>query len=175
MHSVATRLLQIPDEPEHPNSQSVVKHLSRLNSFVLPDHLRNFLTSFLARKILAHPGTHSVTLRLPDSLRVVHPVFHVSMLEPAFPNPIPDRVQPPPPPILVNDEPEFEISEILDSKIDNRRRACKLLYLVRWTGYEGTNEETSWILMSELGHASELVTDFHASYPAKPGPLPSLS
>jgi len=126
-------------------------------------------------EILALPGTHSVTLRLPDSLRAVHPVFHISMLEPATPNPIPDRFQPPPPPIIVNDEPEFEISEILDSKIDNRRRACKLLYLVRWTGYEGTDEETSWILASELGHAaSELVVDFHSAYPAKSGPLSSL-
>src|SRR6266481_980668 len=97
------------------------------------------------------------------------------MLEPAFPNPIPDRVQPPPPPILVNDTPEFEISKILDSKIDNHHRACKLLYLICWTGYESTNEETSWILMSELGHASELMTDFHASYWAKPSPLSSLS
>ena len=97
------------------------------------------------------------------------------MLEPATPNPIPDRIQPPPPPITVDDEPEFEISEILDTKIDNRRHACKLLYLVRWTGYEGTDEETSWILASELGHASELVSDFHKAYPAKPGPLSSLS
>ena len=97
------------------------------------------------------------------------------MLEPATPNPIPDRIQPPPPPITVDDEPEFEISEILDTKIDNRRRACKLLYLVRWTGYEGTDEETSWILASELGHASELVSDFHKAYPAKAGPLSSLS
>ena len=97
------------------------------------------------------------------------------MLEPATPNPIPDRIQPPPLPITVDDEPEFEISEILDTKIDNRRRACKLLYLVRWTGYEGTDEETSWILASELGHASELVSDFHKAYPAKPGPLSSLS
>ena len=70
-------------------------------------------------EILALPGTHSVTLQLPDSLCAVHPVFHISMLEPATPNPIPDRVQPPPPPITVDDEPEFEISEILDSKIDN--------------------------------------------------------
>src|SRR6266481_7672490 len=109
-------------------------------------------------KILAHPGTHSVTLQLPDSLRAVHLVFHVSMLEPVFPNPIPDCVQPPPPPILVNDEPEFEISKILDSKINNHQHACKLLYLIRWTGYKGTDEETSWILTSKLGHASELVT-----------------
>src|SRR5882672_12099385 len=125
-------------------------------------------------EILARPSTHSINLRLPDSLCAVHPVFHVSMLEPATPNLIPNRVQPPPPPITVDDEPKFEISEILDTKIDNQHRACKLLYLVRWTGYKGTDEETPWILASELGHASELVSDFHKAYPAKPGPLSSL-
>ena len=76
---------------------------------------------------------------------------------------------------MVNDEPEFEISEILDTKINNRRRACKLLYLIRWTGYEGTDKETSWILASKLGHASELVADFHTAHLAKPGPLSRLS
>src|SRR5882724_9778472 len=126
-------------------------------------------------EILAQPGTHSITLRLPDSLHAVHPVFHVSMLEPVTPNLIPDRIQPPPPPITVDDEPEFEISEILDSKIDNHCHSCKLLYLVQWTGYEGTDEETSWILASKLGHASKLVADFHSAYSAKPGPLSSLS
>ncbi len=122
-------------------------------------------------EIIAQPGTHSFTLKLPESMRAVHPVFHVSMLEPAPENTIPERIQPPPPPVLIDGEPEFEISEILDSKIDKRRRLCKLLYLVRWAGYEGTDEETSWILATELGHASELVTDFHAAYPTKPGPL----
>ena len=122
-------------------------------------------------EVIAQPGTHSVTLQLPDSLRAVHPVFHVSMLEPTTPNMIPDRVQPPPPPVFVNGEPEFEIAEILNSKVDQRHRSCKLLYLVRWTGYAGTDEETSWILATELGNALELVSDYHAAYPAKPGPL----
>ena len=76
---------------------------------------------------------------------------------------------------MVNDKPEFEISEILDTEIDNCRRACKLLYLVRWTSYEGTDEETSWILASELGHASKLIAEFHTKYPAKPGSLSKLS
>jgi len=96
------------------------------------------------------------------------------MLEPATTNPIPNHVQPPPPPIIVDDELEFKISEILDSKIDNHCRACKILYLVCWTGYEGTDEETSWILASELGHASEIVADFYSASPAKSGPLSSL-
>ena len=103
-------------------------------------------------------------------MRAVHPVFHISMLEPASPNTIPNRIQPPPPPVIVDGEPEFEISEVLDSKIDNRRKACKLLYLIRWTGYEGTDEETLWILATKLDHASELVLDFHKSYLTKPGP-----
>ena len=76
---------------------------------------------------------------------------------------------------MVDDEPEFEISEILDTKINNRCRACKFLYLVRWMGYEGTDKENSWILASELNHASKLVADFHRAYPAKPGPLSRLS
>ena len=108
-------------------------------------------------EILPHPGTHSITLQLPDSMRAVHPVFHVSMLEPASPNTIPNRIQPPLPPVIIDGEPEFEISKVLDTKIANRRKMCKLLYLVRWAGYEGTNEETSWILATKLDHASELV------------------
>ena len=124
--------------------------------------------------IIARPGSHSFTIRLPDAMRSVHPVFHVSQLEPATPNIIPNRIQPPPPPVTVDGEPEYEISEILDTKIDRRRRTCQLLYLVRWAGYQGTDEETSWILATELGNASELVQDFHSAYPDKPGPIAML-
>lgn len=124
--------------------------------------------------IIARPGTHSFTLKLPDSMRAIHPVFHVSQLEPATPNTIPGRVQPPPDPVEIDGEPEYEIAQVLDSKIDRRRRSCQLLYLVRWLGYEGTDEESSWVLATELEHAQELVSDFHTAYPAKPGPLSSL-
>ena len=110
-------------------------------------------------------------LRLLDNLCAVHLVFHVSMLEPATPNTIPDRVQPLPLPIFVDGKPEFKIAEILDCKVDQRHRNCKLLYFVCWTGYAGTDEETSWILATELGNAPELVVDYHAAYPAKLGPL----
>jgi hypothetical protein len=121
-------------------------------------------------EIIAQPGSHSRTLRLPEAMRAVHPVFHVSQLEPSIPNAIPNRVQTPPPPVEIDGEPEFEIAEILDSKFDRRRRNCKLLYLVRWLGYEGTEDETSWLLATELAHASELLSDFHSRYPARPGP-----
>src|ERR1700678_66267 len=90
-----------------------------------------------------------------------------------IPIPIPNRIQSPPPPLKVQGELEYEISEILDSKID-RRRACKLLYLVRWLGYENTDEEYSCLPSTELEHASKLISDFHSAYPDKPGPTSRL-
>ena len=123
--------------------------------------------------IIAQVGSLSFTLRLPDSMCAVHPVFHVSQLELAIPNTIPNRTQPPPPPVEVDGEPEFEISEILNSKIDRRCKTCKLLYLVRWSSYEGTDEETSWLLATELGNATELLDEYHSRYLDKPGPMAS--
>ena len=106
-------------------------------------------------------------------MQAIHPVHHISMLEPAPPNVIPNRFQPPPPPIEIEGELEFEIDRILDSKIDKRRK-CKLLYLVQWTGYEDTDEDKSWLPATELDHASEAVSEFHSKYPDKPGPLSSF-
>ena len=95
------------------------------------------------------------------------------MLEPAFPNEIPNCVQSPPPLVNIEGELEYEISEIVDSKI-NKCQSCKLLYLVYWLGYKNTNEELSWLPATELKHADELVSDFHSTYPQKPGPISKL-
>ena len=92
------------------------------------------------------------------------------MLEPSTPNQFPDQIQIPKPPIIINSDSKYKISEILNSRIDKRCK-CKLLYLVKWAGYEGMDEETSWLLASKLGHASKVVSDFHLAYPSKPGPL----
>ena len=91
------------------------------------------------------------------------------MLEVAPTSAIPGRIVEPPPPVEIDGDLEYEIAEILDTKVDRRRR-CKILYLVRWAGYEGTDEETSWITADELAHAQELVQDFHNAYPDKPRP-----
>ena len=47
--------------------------------------------------IIAQVGTLSFTIHLPDSMCAVHPIFHVSQLEPTTPNTILNRSQPPPP------------------------------------------------------------------------------
>ena len=70
-------------------------------------------------KIISQPGTLSFTLRLPESMRFVHPVFHVSMLKPATSNTFSERIQLSPAPVIIDGKPEYEISWIVDSKIDH--------------------------------------------------------
>ena len=120
--------------------------------------------------IIAHPGTHSFALWLSEHLCAIHPVFYVSQLEPLVPNTIPNCTQPPPPPVKIDGKIEYKITEILDSKINNWHR-CKLLYYVKWSSYEGTDEETSWLPATKLEHAQELIADFHSRYLRKSRPL----
>jgi len=95
----------------------------------------------------------------------------MSMLEPTTSNTFSERIQPALALVIIDGEPEYEISQIVDSKID-RQRACKLLYKVIWLDYEDTGDESEWIPTSELTHATDLVPDFHITYPTKPSPLP---
>jgi len=121
-------------------------------------------------KVIAQPSLQSFTLRLPDTIRAVHLVFHVSMLEPATPNTFHQRSEPLPAPVIIDGEPEYETSKIVNSKIDCQR-ACKLLYKIIWLGYEDTDNDSEWLPTTKLEHAKELVNDFHLKYPTKPGPL----
>ena len=93
------------------------------------------------------------------------------MLEPAMFNTFSKRIQLTPTPVIIDREPKYEISQIVDSKI-NHQRACKLLYKVIWLGYEDTGDESEWIPTTELTHATDLVSNFHIVYPTKPGSLP---
>ena len=84
-------------------------------------------------KIIGTLGTHSITVCLPQQFQGVHPVFHVSQLEPTFLNPFPHREQPPPLPIELDGEMEYEVSKILDSKLDCHFKTGDMLcYLIHW-------------------------------------------
>jgi len=79
--------------------------------------LRKLVERFLGPfKVAGQPGMHSYLMKLPTHLRFVHPVFYVSQLEPAFSSQIPNRESTPLPPVVVNENLEFELQKVLDSK-----------------------------------------------------------
>jgi len=67
-------------------------------------------------------GPSAYRLKLPHGMRLLHPVFNIVKLSVALEDPIPGRKsQAPPPPIVVNGEPEWEVKEILDSRWHRKR------------------------------------------------------
>ena len=127
--------------------------------------------------IITQVGSLLFMICLPNSMCMVHLVIHVSQPKPTTPNIIPNHVQPPSLPIEVDGELKYEITEILDSKLDCCQRQYPLLYLVHWAEYLCMNKETSWLVATELKHVTDLVTDLHKAYPDKPGPslqIPTL-
>jgi len=116
-------------------------------------------------KVLEAVGDSKLAFRLelPPQMRI-HPVFHVSLLEPHRENPFPGRRQPPPPPVELEDDVEWEVEEILDSRIQRG----KIQYLAHWLGY-GHHERT-WEPPCHLSNATEAVAEFHQRYPNRPAP-----
>jgi hypothetical protein len=82
--------------------------------------------------ILERVGSRVYKLDLPPSIQL-HLVFHILLLEPAEPNsePILGHIQPPLPPVIIDNEEEWELKEIVDSC----HHQNQLQYWVKWTGF----------------------------------------
>ena len=120
-------------------------------------------------EIIGIAGPVSFILQFPIGMHCIHPVWHISQLEPAHDNPFKGRTQPPPPLLEVEGEAEHEVGGILDSRFDRRWKE-PLIYLVKWMGYEGTPDESLWEPAAHLQHTQDLVHEFHRWYPNNPGP-----
>jgi hypothetical protein len=115
--------------------------------------------------ILEWIRSRAYKLDLPSGVRI-HPVFHISLLEPAQPRnePILGHIQPPPPPIIIDDEEEWEVEEIVDSRYHREQ----LQYRVKWTGFH--DEDKTWYPATNFNNSPDTMQWFHQKYPRKPAP-----
>ncbi|CAI7895735.1 unnamed protein product [Closterium sp. NIES-53] len=132
-----------------------------LNLSHLPSKLRpRFCGPFLVE---AQVTPVTFRLRLPDTWKL-HNAFHVQLLKP-YKDPnhqFQGRQLPPPPPVLIQDEPEYEVERVLT----HRRRGGKTLeFLLRWKGCDPT--EDSWVVEADMGNARRALKD----YLVKQGPV----
>ena len=104
-------------------------------------------------------------INLPASSHI-HPVFHVSLLEPVSMSNIPGRIQDPPPPVEFEGELEYTIKQILDSRFSHGRAE----YLVDWEGYSVA--EQTWEPLENVENTAPF-SWFVDRYPDKANPAPT--
>jgi transposase InsO family protein len=116
-------------------------------------------------KILSKHGAAAYKLSLPKTWRSIWPIFNEIFLTPYVPPTFPTQKmqQPPPLPEVVDDHEEYEVQEIMDSRLYRG----KIRYLVKWTGYEERHHWT-WEPLRNLENAQQAIKNFHKSHPSAP-------
>ena len=94
-------------------------------------------------KIKTKVSDPNYRLELPKTMRI-HPVFHASLLEPAPRNAKPDTTAE-----IEDEEPEYEVESILDS----RSAGNNIEYLIKWKEYP--HEENTWEPKGHLVNCQE--------------------
>ena len=105
---------------------------------------------------------HIVRIKLPPNLsKKVTDIYNILQLVLCPKSGISRQYQIPPPPVIIDGEPEYEVEEILDVKKTRNR----FKYLVKWV-----NDDPTWQPMEDLTNCQELLQDFYSRYPQKPRP-----
>ena len=113
-------------------------------------------------QVLEAVGPQAYRLDITGHLRGIHPVFHVSLLEPVQRR---EGEELPAPSLeIIDGVEENEVKAILDSKISNRT----LYYLVEWLGHSDAHNE--WLKADELRHAADAIAEYHGAHPMAIGP-----
>ena len=106
----------------------------------------------------------------------IHPVFHVSLLEPYKVSDRPNREQPLREPEDVEGDTAWEVEKIVKSEIITYTRKVRrvdkefkeLRYFVKWAGC--SEDENTWETLEGLVNAREIVEKFHRENLGMPGP-----
>ena len=126
-------------------------------------------------KVLEKRGNRAFKLDISPRWKI-HPVFHVSLLEPYKVSDRPNREQPPQEPEDVKGNMEWEVEKIVKSEIITYTRKVRrvdkefkeLRYFVKWAGC--SEDENTWEPPEGLVNAREIVEKFHRENPGMPGP-----
>ena len=105
-------------------------------------------------RITKNIGSGAFQLELPEGW-MIHNIFNEDLLiqcvEPKFQG---QHKDPAPPPMIINEEEEYEVEEVWKY----RTQGWRTQYLVHWKGYG--NEHNQWIAESRFPHSKQVIKDY---------------
>lgn len=110
---------------------------------------------------------HSYRLRLPEG-SAIHDVFAPDVLCKDPEDPLPGQAAPKPPAIPIHGAEEWEVEEILASKLHR----STLKYKVKWLGHD---PDPTWYKASNFMGAPHKLKAYHERYPNRAGPPRALA
>jgi hypothetical protein len=124
-------------------------------------------------KVLEKRGNRAFKLEISPRWKI-HPIFHVSLLEPYRQSIRQGREQPPRDPEEIDGDLEWEVERIVRSEVisytrkvrGRNRQMRELRYFVKWTGC--SEDENTWEPPESLENSRELVEEFHRENPEMP-------
>jgi len=135
----------------------VILRVKNLRSIRPSPKLNNkFAGPFLVTDVI---GTQAYRVKMSPRYRAIHPVFHVSLLEPYHSR---EGEEPPPHPIIVEGEEEWLVEAI---RADRTRRGKKQ-FLVKWEGYG--EDENTWEPVGHLENASDALAEYRKRKEQRP-------
>ena len=109
-------------------------------------------------EIIKVVSPNAVKLKLPTSFKI-HDIINVLRVRPYKP-PVIGQCVTPPEAVEVKGTPEYEVEEVLNSRLKRGKLEC----LVKWSGY--TNDYNTWEPESNLDNSKEMIKNFHKSNPS---------
>ena len=105
---------------------------------------------------------HSFEVQLPDYMKIRN-VFPPDKLQKDPDDPLPGQINEPPGPIEVQGEAEYEVQEVLASRLIRNQ----LQYRIKWVSYD---KDPEWYLASNVNNAPYKLRDYHLANPTQAGP-----
>jgi hypothetical protein len=132
----------------------------RLPSTMSKKLVARYLGPFTVEKVV-NPVAYK--LKLPSSLKI-HPVFHVSVLQPwRVDHEHPEHVHPGPPQALDAEDGQWLVEKLLDKRVVRCGRKQVVEYLVRWKGFGP--EDDLWTPQRDVG--ADLFAEYEATHHAQ--------
>jgi hypothetical protein len=113
-------------------------------------------------KVIERIGKVAFKIELLPNLKT-HNVFYVLLLKKYRDN---GKVQPPPPPIEIDDSLEYEVERVLGHREVKRGKGTRTEFLVKWLGYD--HEHNTWEPEKPLTHCEDLLADYWANVATSP-------